>query len=372
VPIGSGAQTLQLLPDVPYVIDPATFMAQTSEQVDKAGLGSYPDPGASNAIADSLPDSGIVSALRINFKGTLTVVAGGTQPVPGFNWPYGLIRAFTLSANGMAHDLWSVNGNDLDALSFVRNPNQQNSSDIFPGAVGGGGSALGAGTYTLDLTWDIPIAIDEIYLVAALFAQSSQTTIRWKVTRESEANLIAPGGTAADWTIAGTWNVVEHAWEIPIDTHGNLVLPDIRRLHTVVAVDQPFTNTGDVEAPLLRTAGQMMRLFLSGISATNVPMSALGGTAAANRIDALRLRYGLHAQPLNFDPATVLVHENEQFYGAPVPYDRYVLDFVKRNPARDMVMLQGITNLRGVVNVDPAVAPTAGQANIHAVEEILI
>lgn len=367
MPIGSGVETLRLLPSVPYVIDPASFAAMTTENVNS--LTPIPAPGGGSSATYELPDADVVGSLRITFQGSL-VVSTAAQ-TPSFKWPYGLLSGFTLTANGISHDLWSVDGLDLHAHHFVDHPGQFSNSDVFPGVIGGG-TAIATGTYPLYLTWDVPIATDEAWLVGALFAQSSQTLLNGSISQETVANLLAPGGTAADFTITGSFTISETSYEIPIDNQGRMILPDVSKLHQVVAITQPWTNTGDNPVTLLRTAGQLMRVFVSGYSATNTPLSAAPGTAAANAIDQLALKFGVSAAPYVWNPAATLARRNQNDYGGVVPYDRLVIDQMTRNPLRDMILLQGVTNLRAVPTINTAVAPTIGQATLRAVEEILI
>ena len=369
MPIGTGAETLTFLPEVPYVVDPNAFFAGTEKN--SLQVNSWNAPGGGQSQPFDLPRSGVVSKIFIQFDGQLVVTAGGTQPIPSFLWPYGLLNNFTLSANGSATDLYTCNGLDLAALRFARFPAYVEHVDLFPGAVGGGGSAIAAGTYPIHLTWEVPIAIDDTTLVAALFAQSSSLTLRCLLTQETIANLIAPGGTAADWAITGTFTVQETQWEIPVDAKGNLVLPDITRLHQVIAFDTPFTNTGEVLAPLIRTAGQLERLFVRTFGATNAPLTGLPGTAAAATLDAIRLQYGGGIRKPLVYPKSSLLAINNQHYGAPLPYDSYAFDFIRENPLRDAVYMQGVTELGVVPTINPAVAVGAG-AVVHTVQEMLL
>lgn len=366
MPIGSGVETVRLLPSVPYVIDPAAFAASTTENVNTVQQNLSPGPG--NSVNYELPDADVVGSLKVIFQGTLTITTAAQTP--GFTWPYGLLSGFTLTANGVSHDLWNVDGCDLDALGFVDNPHKVTNSDVFPGAVGGG-TPIAVGAYPLFLSWNINLAVDENSLIAALFAQSTQTLLNGSISEQSIANLF-PGGAGADIALTGSFSIVERSYEIPIDQNGRMVLPDVTKLHQVVAITTPWTNTGDNDVNLIRAAGQLMRVFVSGYSATNTPLSAAPSAAAANAIDKLALKYGVSAAPYLWNPASVLAQRNEDDYGALVPYDRVVIDQMTRNPMRDMILLQGVTNLRTTVTIDPAVAPTQGQATLRAVEEILI
>jgi hypothetical protein len=371
MPVGTGAETFNALPTVPYIVDPATFFAMTEKQTYTAEVVTA--PGSGSFVPWQIPQVGIVSKLLLVFQGTLTVTAAGggqTQPVPGGNWPYGLLEQFILSANGQ-NNLWLANGLDLVALREARNPALTDHVDLFPGNVGGGGSALAAGSYTLYVSWEVPISMDDTWLIASLYAQSSSTNLAITLTQETPANLIAPGGTPALWTVSGNFSIVETFFEIPVDANGRLVLPDITKLHTFVGQDWPFSNTGEVAAKLIRSAGQMERLFLSARTAPGVRLSALPSTASASKIDAIRLQYGGTKSPLDYVPAAALLSINNQQYGAPLPYDRLCMDFIRENPSRDVVLYQGVTELEAVLTVDPAVTPTA-TSFIRTVQESLV
>lgn len=374
MPIGSGIETLRLLPSVPYVIDPQSFADSTTENV--ADLQPVEAPAPGGTVRYRLPDADVVSKLKITFQGTLTVTAAGsgqTQPVCGAEWPYGLLSLFTLTANGISHDLWSCSGTDLHVKNFVDHLGLTANTDVFPGSVGGGGSALGAGSFPLYVTWDVELSTDPAWLVAALYAQSSQTLLGGQLGLASiAAPIIAPGGTAALWSIAGNFYVEETSYEIPIDSKGNLILPDITRLHMFVSETVPWTNVGDVDTKLLRTSGQLMRIFQSGYYDANAPLSALPGTADTALIDTFRLRYGVKSTPYQWNPASTLATANARDYRGPVPYNRLVMDQMLHNPARDMILLEGVTNLRTTTTVDSSVTPSAGAATMTAVEEILV
>ena len=373
MPIGSGIEPANLLPTVPYVINPELFAAGTSPQ--EVPLIPLPAPGPGNSVRYQLPDADVVSGLTVTFVGTLTVTAaasGQTQPVPSDQWPYGLLSNYTLSANGISQDLWNLDGLDLRALNFVEGRGETNNPDVFPGSEGGGGSATAAGTYPLHLTWDVNVATSQAALVAALFCNSSQTLVSGVISQASLSELVAPGGTSSLWAITGNFYLQETAWTIPYSDKGEMILPDIRRLHLVAAQERPWTNTGEVSTSLLRTTGQLMRLFTSGYYAANSPLSAIPGTADTDKIDKWYLRYGAKSEPFEFNPASVLAARNGRDYRSLVPGNRLVLDLMLHNPARDMVMLQGVTNLRVDQVVDSAVTPTIGQATMRAVEEILV
>lgn len=366
MPIGTGANVLSSLPDVPFEINPALFAQLTEGNVQP--LDTFAAPGSGNSSSFFLPRSGVCSRLSLKFIGNLQVTT--SAPVFGTRWPYGLLSGFKLSA-GLGAELWDANGLDLNALKAVNQPKLTSTFDQFPGAVMGGGAAPAVGNYPLFLSYDIPLAIDQNSLLASLFLQSSSATVQCTVVQESTGNLMAAGGVAADWTITGTWYPSIKVWDVPIGSKGQLILPDISHVHLFVGINQQMTGTGRQPAGVQRTAGVLQRLFLRGELSPNSFLAALPSTPNTALIDQIQLNYGLTSTPMIFNPASLLASKNSDDYGAVLPYDTYVIDTLRENAARDAVLLQGVTNLQALMYVDSAVTVPAG-AYTRVVEEILV
>jgi hypothetical protein len=254
-------------------------------------------------------------------------------------------------------------------VNVADHPYVVNTVDQFPGVVGGGGSTLSAGTYPLSLTWEIPIAVDQVSLIASLFLQSSSSIVTCNITRESEANLFT--GTTTDATISGTFYPNLRLWKIPVDSKGNLILPDISHVHIFNKVPVPLLGTGEQPAPVLRTSGVLQRLFVRGELSYTSFLSALPSTPVTNLIDRISLNYGLTETPFDYNPASVLEELNQKWYGAPLPYDGLVFDTLKENPSRDAILLQGVTDLHVELYPDPGVTVPGG-AKTQLCEEILV
>jgi hypothetical protein len=350
--VGTGAETLQNIPASPFVTDPAAFFQMTEKQV--ITPKSFATPGSGLFRQEQLLQAGIVSKLRITFIGTLTVATASV--VTSDQWPYNLLKSFRLSANGQ-NDLFSCDGIDLHVRRFIQYPAYVESVDTFPGTVGGGDTVT-VNTYTLALTWEVPIAMDDLTLVGSIYAQSSATNLTVRVDQALNSDLFSTN--PANATIAGTWYVEETFFRIPFDSQAQQVLPDLTRLHGFNAVEVPFTNTGEVRAPLIRSEGQLARLFLSVRRGANNRLSAAPNASAANKLDQMRVEYGGNQRPFVFNPASTLLALNNQHYGRTAPYDRLILDTVKENPPRDAILMQGVTELAAVPTVNSGVTVTAG------------
>jgi hypothetical protein len=363
MPVGTGAETLSTIPTVPYVVDPETFFQQTPGKNISSKSGGLPGQGATLPV--TLPKTGVASKLIVQFVGTLTIATAAATTSD--QWPHNILKLFRLSANGQ-NDLFSCDGIDLHALRYARYPAYTEKVDTFPDVVGGGGS-VGVGSYTVCVTWEVPIAMDDTTLVGSLFLQSDQVSVVANITQAQNADLFAtnPGNA----TLAGTFYVDTTFFEIPTDAHGQLVLPDITRLHTFTGFDTPYANTGEVRVPLIRTAGQLERLFVSGRVSTNLRLSGMPNAASTKKLDRIRLEYGGNQRPYVFDPYSMLLSRNNDWFGSVLPYDRAALDFVKENPPRDTILMQGVTELAVVQSVGTGVTPAAG-AVTRLVQEALL
>lgn len=363
MPLGTAAQTVTNLPSEPYVVDPGSFFAQTKKNVTTPRNAATPGPGL--FVPFTLLQTGIVSMVRLTFVGTLTVATAAVTTSD--QWPYNLMKNFNLSVNGQAN-LWATEGCDHQVLRDIAYPAYTEQTDTFPGTMGGGNS-VGTGTYNLYLTWEVPVAIDQTSLVGSLFAQSPQTNIALNVGQALNSDLFSanPGNA----TIAGTWYVTETFFEIPYDSQGRLIIPDLSMMHGVTATLPAITNTGDNRLELVRTAGQLERLLFTVRSSNTNRISASGNAAASNKIDAVRLEYGGNQRPYVWNPATLLASQNNEDYGTQLAYNYLAIDTLKQNPVRDAIVMAGLTELALVVTVDPSVTITAGQGSARVIEEIL-
>lgn len=353
MPIGTGAIQSTNVPSEAFVISPDEFNAMTTRNE-----ASIENVAASFGLnwQKQLPQTGIISRLVFTFTGTLTVAAGGATA--GARWPYGLLDKFSLSANGQ-NNLFSCDGLDLHALRFARNPAYREGVDTFAAAVGGG--AVSAGTTDLYLSWEVPIAMDDTSLVGSLYAQSGATSLTIDRTLATAAQLFSANDSRV--SISGELTTAITRYSVPRSSAEGapLVIPDLSRLHAFNAIELPLSATGDVRLELIRSSGSLGRLFFSGQSAANTPLVA---TPGVDGIDAIRLEYGAAQRPYQYDPASVLLSRNNDYYGDVLPYDRIALDFVRENAPRDMVLLQGVTDLALIPTINSGVSLSGATARL--------
>ena len=354
--IGNGAVQSVVAPGEPFTQSPDMFFDMTRKNEQLFETMVMPTPG--NSWSRQLPQVGIISRLKFTFVGQVVIAAGGATT--SNRWPYGLLDKFNLGLNGQ-NNLWSCTGEDLHVLRTLRFPAYTERVDVFPGTLGGG-NALAANTYPLHLTWEVPVAVDDTSLVGSLYAQSGATNIAIDRAVASLAALFSanPGNA----TLTGTFFSEVTRFSIPRGADGALVVPDLTRLHSFTTSELDFSATGDIRLPMVRSAGQLHRLLVDVSKSPGNRLSAHPATAAASKIDAFRIEYGAQDQPVNFSPASSLLARNNDHYGTTLPYDRLCWDLVRENARRDVLLLQGVTELVAIPTVNSAAVIAGGRARL--------
>lgn len=291
---GVVAQNVQLNPQAFY---PATRRLQFSMK----SAGAIAGLGVSDQM--TLKQTGIIAALDIRISGS--VVFGGTIAGTSlsYRWPYGLVKAVKVSANGQAQ-LINASGLQLKALQMaqthvndrgiarkvgsatVQSGTLSLSSDDWGSlagvtTLGPGVTVAATGTYTVDMTIRVPIAFDQRTLLGAIFAQTAQTNLTCDVEYETQGNLLTLGG-AATVTFAGLNSEVSGVvYTIP-QVGGQFVVPDLSAFHQVVGTRYTALAQGDNEVPLSGTGigRQLMRVGYQVYSGTGVAAVPYAMTAA--------------------------------------------------------------------------------------------
>jgi hypothetical protein len=349
-----------------YVMNPEAFATETErndmplETKAIAALGGAP-------IDLRIPNVGVLASIRMIVKGTLTVAGAGTV-TSTYQWPWNLFKRVTVNLQGQT-SLFSVEGADLRQRRqrHYRNPKEDVSTAAGAEAATGNPTpgVIANGTYSVVLVYDIPVVHDPYTLTGAIYAQSDAVYLNWRVQLGTTAELftLAGGSTA---TFTGTIHTTITFYDIPFqDTQGGrrVLLPDLRWLHSIIAADKPFANTGRVETELIRTSGQLLTvaLYLDNGGAAQIDASAL---------TKLTFAYGGNRQPRVFDPVEVLLEKNAQDYNGRVRPGWAILDFEVDNPKRELVYPKGVTELKLVPEVATGTTINAN-AHTHVVSETL-
>lgn len=380
-PSGISANTLANDPRagmVAFITDPGAFFELTEKNVFTPVTRDTPGSGVSREI--DFPASGVIAMVRILFVGELTTTLGGGTVTSADNYPYGLLDEWVLGT-GASTDIHRLPGTHLHALRAARNPGflAHDTADVYPGqvtaGVGGPGLVIPDGASPVVLTWEAPVAIDPVSLIGSLYSQSENLSVQGRFRQAVTTDLLVAAGAATIDSLTGTWFFQVTAFEVPIAgaEAPRLVIPDLSRLHGLHSHRVPFSNTGDVRAPLIRRNGQLDRLMFAVTDdnpAGETATTYLAAEADSVGLTRARLEYGGTETPLDYNPAHFLAAENLQDYADQLPGPFYMLDFLKENAPRDVYLMSGVTDLTLIPTVDAAVV-VAGGARVEVMQETL-
>ncbi len=358
MPTGTGAVALRNLPNVAYEISPSKFAALTERQEFDPNMSvQLAAPGIA-APDVTLLQVGVVAQLRLITTGAV-VSSSTTGTSATYKWPYGIYSNLQLSGNGQ-NNFQNVNGLTyqirelIQAKAFI---DDVTSAPLTP-------IAAGAGTAPFTIIHDIPISIDMTSLVGALYAQTEATELTLRLTTSPFSEILVQT-TPADLSLtntAGTANtspscaINEVFFEVPYDpTSGNkvLVIPDLSVLHGLIGQRNAIGAQTQGVTALPRQNGQLERLIFWTDDSTTSPT-----LLTTSKYSYARLTYGSKKSPYDYEVPLQLRAVNNRDYRNALPDGILVLDFIKENPRRDVVLLQGVTNLR--LETGYATAPGAG------------
>lgn len=327
--VGQPISVLQGVQAQNVVMDPARFYPATRRlrfpMKSKSAI-----TGLGSTDSTTLKQTGIISALEVRISGTLVWGGTITGSLMSWLWPYNLIRALRVSANGQANlinasGLWlkalqmtQERTNDRGVTRNIAGTNQNQGTLALncddwgtSGAnlLGPGVTVPAVGTYTVDFKIRVPIAFDSRTLLGAIFAQTAQTNLTCDIDYESQVNLLTVGGAA---TLAVNLNseISGIVYTIP-QVGGQFVVPDLSAFHQFVSTSTNAVaqNENEVLLPGTGIGRQLMRVFFQTIS-NNVPL-AINETNYGN----LGWRYGGNDTPEIFSNGAMLRHANEDSFG---------------------------------------------------------
>ena len=374
---GAAAFYVNLPPAGTFAMDVPYFNQETERNDVPQPVAPFTGLGGSR-IDQRITNIGILTNVRLMFTGTLTVSGTGTVTA-NYPWPWNIAKRVTVQANGQT-SLMQCEGLDLRARRqrMYRNPQEDivtaPATDTSNTQYRVGNPAPGVianGTYPVVLMYDLPITHDATTLTGALFAQSDANYLNWTVEPALQADLftVASGGAVS---LTGNFFPLLTFFDIPyVDTQQGrqVAIPDLRWLHGFIASNLPFNNTGDVKAPFIRNAGQLIAYYLyidNGGAAQIDPAVA---------VDEFRLEYGGNRRPRVYGgPAgqgpLLLFEENERNYFGRLRPGYLCLDLENENPDRDLIYPRGVSELNAVAKITAGTTINAN-ARIHFVEETL-
>lgn len=376
-------------PDV--VVDPQAFYVATRRMrfpmrslTAIAGLGS--------TDSTQLRQTGIVSGLEIRVTGSL--VFGGTigTTTMSYEWPFNIIKALRLSANGQSN-LISCRGLPIRAMEFITNPRLDDSGlgASFAGtavtsgslklpsddwgtsssnALNPGTNVPATGTYTVDLTFFVPVAADPVSLIGAVYAQSSATNltvdIDWNTQGaaaggSSNTGIISAMGASATFSSSLSFSIVGRVYSIP-NVGGKYVVPDLSQFHQLAETRFGGQAQG-VNEPLLPGTGvgrRLMRLVFQEYSgAPPVPLAV-----NSTNYTTVGWAYGGADVPESYSNGTNLRAENIRIAGVDLGgnWGIGLWDFASQFALRDVIDEGSTSDLR--IQMGLANAPTSGFAQV--------
>lgn len=328
--VGQPISVLQGVAAQNVVMDPARFYPATRRlrfpMKSKSAI-----TGLGSTDSTTLKQTGIISGLDIRISGTVVFTGTITGTIMSWRWPYELIKAVRVSANGQAN-LINVSGLWLKSLQMTQERTNDRGVIRSMGAVttvnegtlaqacddwgtsganqlGPGVTVPAIGTYTVDLKFRVPIAFDQRTLLGAVFAQTAQTNLTCDIDYESQANLLTLGGSAAITTTLNS-EISGIVYTIP-NVGGQFVVPDLSAFHQFVSTSNPSVaqNENEVLLPGTGIGRQLMRVFFQTWSSA-APL-AINETNYGN----LGWRYGGNDTPEIFSNGAVMRHANEDSFG---------------------------------------------------------
>jgi hypothetical protein len=358
----------QSAPDV--TVNPAAFYAATRRmRYPMKTLTTFAGLGGTDSV--QLRQTGIVAGLELRVTGTIVFGGTITGTTLSYRFPYNLLAACKLSANGQSQ-LINCNGLQLKALEFAANNdindrgvsrsfaattvNQgtlstaaENWGNVTTNNLGPGVTVPAIGTYQFDLDYFIPVAADQVSLVGAVFAQSAATNLTLDMQWETQNNLLTLGGSA---TVAFNlqYQVTGVVYSIP-NVGGQAVVPDLSQFHQVAGFRQAGQGAGDNEILLPGTGvgRKLLRvLFQTYTGTTPTPLPML-----STNFGNVAWRYGGSDQPEGYPSGQPLRYLNERqtscdFGGV---WGIGMWDFASQFALRDVVDESYTSDLRLLINL---------------------
>jgi hypothetical protein len=355
-------------------VDPKQFFAHTRRLTfpmvaNRAIAGA----GASDLL--TLTQTGIIATLLIKVVGSVTITPGTGTVASTYKWPYDLIRALRVTANGQAN-LVNVSGRWLKARELMRNEDLTDSSvsnaigGAYPGTartnstlsmrneawgVGQQVTGIANGTYNFELYYVVPLAFDERTLVGSIFAQTASTELSCNIDWAPVSDLFTlTGNAAASYT--GTISLEGVVYSIP-EVNGQIIVPNLSAFHSLISGRTPAIANGDNEYPLpgQGVGRQLMRLMFSTYNGAGV-----GVPLPVNRTNYGQVgwRFGGNDTPEVFTDGTHLALWDERLFGVDFATLQGigVLDFCDEFVLRDSIDEGLATNLRLLANIQNGVS----------------
>jgi hypothetical protein len=369
---------LQGVDSPPVTIDPEKFYIGTRRlKYSMKSISAIAGLGSTDTV--QLRQSGIVAGLEVRVTGTIVFGGTITGTTMSYEWPFNVVRNFTLSANGQSN-LVKARGLTVRVLEFATNPKIDDTGitktfNAATSAVGtlalpcddwgtSSSNALSpnttvpaAGTYTVDLSYFIPVAADYISLVGSVYAQSSATNLTLDIDWNTQAALLTLGGAA---TFAHTlqYQVTGLVYSIP-NVGGRFVVPDLTQFHQIAEARVGGQVVG-LNEPILAGTGvgrRLMRLLFQ-VYSNSAPLAM-----NATNYGLLGWAYGGNDTPEVYPTGQNLRAQNVRQCGADIGvlWGFGMWDYASQFALRDIVDEATTADLRLQFTLIPALTTPFAQ-----------
>lgn len=372
----SPTQTMQGI-EVPVSnVDPKSFFRLTRRQRVPQKTFTYAGLGLVDHV--TIRQAGIISGVVVKFAGSLTVTPGTGTVASTPNWCQNLLKIAKFSANGQSN-LINCSGQLLKAREIMQRGDltdrgvPANIGGASPGTavtqgslklnteswgVGQNVTAIGAGTYDVELEWYVPIAFDDITLTGAIFAQTSATALDLELDWAAQSDLFTLTGNA---TVALTGTVIASArlYTIPEGPKG-VIVPDLSVFHSLIQSREVAIGNTVNE---VRLAGQGVGKQLMRVFGQLWNGAGAGAPLAVNNTNFGQIgwRFGSNDTPELWQDGRQHSFEVEKTFDCDMcTYQGiFAIDFASENAFRDTVDEGTATELRLVLEVPSAVTLTS-------------
>jgi hypothetical protein len=372
-------------------VNPPLFFELTRRHQTPETSRSYGGGGVTHNV--ELRKADILSSITLRFVGQVVVTGGTTNSTAA--WPLG-IAGVRFTANGQSN---LINTGQASAsgggLEHIRARDYMKKSDLTDRGVTAtlGGVArtqgtlklasedwgpatnttgIAAGTYTVDLTFSIPVSEDEADLVGAIFLQTSSSDLTLAID-ETPVGQLFSGGTATSVAITGQWQVSTTKFSIPV-VNNSIVVPNLNVFHSIIATRQSNgVGNGENEHRIIgQGAGKsLLRIFGRIINGTGVAAAPLAMTTA--NFGPLAYRFGNNETPDTFLDGSSMRADMERRYNTDLGGLRgyFCHDFAHENAFRDVLDMGTAAELRLVTSVQNSVS-LSGAALEYVTETVFL
>jgi len=356
-----GVSFLSNLPPDRFQMNPALFEQSTERQDIPQATQVFNGFGSNFSVR--LQNVGVLAMIRCVFSGSLviTTATGTCTVLPG--WPYSLLKRVAFNANGQT-SLIQCNGVTLRARRqrLFRNP----AGEIIE-AAGGAPGVLAAGTYPIQFAVDIPVSHDMFTGIGWVLAQNPSTYLSLDIACANQADVFSLTGSATAVLTGSLFPTITTfaVGQAQAGASAVTVIPDLTVFHGLLDNQFAFQAAGIIQAPLIRTAGQLVNYAFN--------LNNSGSEIAPLALTEIDFRYGGNRQPRAYNPPSMLVEKNQQDYSGVVQIKGLTytyLDFEVDNPVRDLFLPEALVELQAQVIIPTSVTVNAG-AFLKYVEETL-